>query len=61
VILLIYSSHNHCYPDIVAAVGYNVQSSYFDEFKDSKGVEWKNKLNIKYTGERGSSPLILPF
>ncbi|QRW25558.1 hypothetical protein RhiXN_07507 [Rhizoctonia solani] len=34
-----------------AAVGYNVRSSYFDEFKDSKGVEWKNKLNIKYTGK----------
>ncbi|CEL58419.1 hypothetical protein RSOLAG1IB_08526 [Rhizoctonia solani AG-1 IB] len=46
-----------------AAVGYNVQSSYFDEFKDSKGVEWKNKLNIKYTEDNSircdSSNLVL--
>ncbi|CAE6450839.1 unnamed protein product [Rhizoctonia solani] len=36
-----------------AAVGYNTQSSYYNEFKSSKGVEWKNKLNIGYT--QGSS------
>ncbi|CUA73155.1 hypothetical protein RSOLAG22IIIB_10595 [Rhizoctonia solani] len=35
------------------AVGYNTQSSYYDEFKTSNGVEWKNKLNVKYT--QGSS------
>ncbi|KAJ1306308.1 hypothetical protein OPQ81_011007 [Rhizoctonia solani] len=32
-----------------AAVGYNTQSSYYDEFQGSVGVEWKNKLNVKYT------------
>ncbi|EUC62632.1 transmembrane protein, putative [Rhizoctonia solani AG-3 Rhs1AP] len=36
-----------------AAVGYNTQSSYYDEFTTSKGVEWKNKLNVGYT--QGSS------
>ncbi|CAE6486906.1 unnamed protein product [Rhizoctonia solani] len=32
-----------------AAVGYNSQSAYYDEFKASTGVEWKNKLNVGYT------------
>ncbi|KAH7335025.1 hypothetical protein B0J17DRAFT_770536 [Rhizoctonia solani] len=32
-----------------AAVGYNAQSAYYDEFKVSTGVEWTNKLNIGYT------------
>ncbi|CAE7126048.1 unnamed protein product [Rhizoctonia solani] len=36
-----------------AAVGYNSQSAYYDDFKVSKGVEWGNKLNIGYT--EGSS------
>ncbi|CAE6451175.1 unnamed protein product [Rhizoctonia solani] len=34
-----------------AAVGYNTQSAYYDEFKASAGINWKNKFNTKYTQE----------
>ncbi|KDN34749.1 hypothetical protein RSAG8_12191, partial [Rhizoctonia solani AG-8 WAC10335] len=32
-----------------AAVGYTTQSAYYDEFMTSAGMNWRNKLNVKYT------------